>query len=59
MSPSLNYSAPELVNAVKCDTYADIFSLGMLAFALFNDYHPLFDNKDLLDAFKANMDKVG
>lgn len=58
MSPSLNYSAPELVHGVKCDSYADIFSIGMLAFALFNDYRPLFDNKDLLDAFKTNLDKV-
>lgn len=58
MSPSLNYSAPELVQGVKADNYADIFSVGMLAFALFNDYRPLFDNKDLLDAFKTNIDKV-
>uniref|UniRef100_A0AC35EST8 Protein kinase domain-containing protein n=1 Tax=Panagrolaimus sp. PS1159 TaxID=55785 RepID=A0AC35EST8_9BILA len=58
MNPSLNYSAPELVHGVKADNYADIFSVGMLAFALFNDYRPLFDNKDLLDAFKTNIDKL-
>ncbi|KAE9551318.1 hypothetical protein FO519_005469 [Halicephalobus sp. NKZ332] len=58
MSPSLNYSAPELVNGVKCDTYADIFSLGILGYALFNDYHPLFDHKDLMESYKTNMDKL-
>lgn len=58
MSPSLNYSAPEFVNGVKCDTYADIFSLGILGYALFNDYAPLFDHKDLMESYRTNMDKL-
>lgn len=58
MNPDLNYAAPELVSGVKCDTYADIFSLGVLSFSLFNDYKPLFSNKSLLDEYKRNVEKV-
>lgn len=58
MNPDLDYSAPELVNAIKCDVYADIYSIGLLSYALFNDYKPIFENKSILDNFNKNAEKV-
>lgn len=59
MSPELDFAAPELVNGVKCDTYADIFSIGMLAYAVFNEYKPLFESKGHTDGYEKNVAKVG
>lgn len=58
LNPQLDYASPELVQGVKCDTYADIFSLGVLTCTLFNDNKPLFENKGLLDEYKKNVNKV-
>lgn len=58
MNPELDYSAPELVTAVKVDVYADMYSIGVLAFSVFNDYKPIFENKNMLDNFNKNIDKL-
>lgn len=58
MNPELNYAAPEFVQGVKCDTFADIFSLGLLAYSIFNNNHLLIESSDLLDNYKKSIEKV-
>uniref|UniRef100_A0A915EKZ7 Protein kinase domain-containing protein n=1 Tax=Ditylenchus dipsaci TaxID=166011 RepID=A0A915EKZ7_9BILA len=58
MNPELNFAAPEVVQGIKCDVYADMFSLGVLAYSVFNNNKPIFDSKGLLDCYKKNIDKV-
>ncbi|KAI1724523.1 protein kinase domain-containing protein [Ditylenchus destructor] len=58
MNPDLNYAAPEMVEGAKCDVFADMYSLGVLSYALFNDSQPIFDNKSMLDTYRSNIDKL-
>uniref|UniRef100_A0A7E4V891 Protein kinase domain-containing protein n=1 Tax=Panagrellus redivivus TaxID=6233 RepID=A0A7E4V891_PANRE len=58
LHPVLDYSAPEFVDATKCDHFADIFSLGILSFAIFNGYRPIYSSGDVLDAYEKNCEKL-
>lgn len=58
MQPSLDYSAPELINGSKCDIYVDVFSLGLLSATFFNSYKPILATKGLLDTYKNKVDAM-
>lgn len=58
MNPELDYAAPEFVQSVKCDTFADIFSFGALTYAIFNDNNSIIQSSDLLDPYKKSVEKV-
>jgi hypothetical protein len=58
--PDFDFLAPEYSydpDAVKLSTSADMFSLGMLAFTLYNT-KPLFDNNASWVVFKKNCHEV-
>lgn len=56
--PLLDYLAPEYVIGGRCDPYSDMFSLGILAVTVFNKGKQPFDNKNSLDTFRKNANKV-
>lgn len=58
VQPLLDYLAPEYVVGGRCDPYADIFSLGILTLTVFNKGKQPFDNKNSLDCFRKNVEKV-
>ncbi|MFH4975121.1 hypothetical protein AB6A40_001830 [Gnathostoma spinigerum] len=58
LQPSLNYLAPEYIVGGRCDTYADIFSLGILCVAIFNRCHPPFDHHGMLQNFRKNAEQL-
>lgn len=57
--PVLNFVAPEHFVGGKCDTSADIFSVGCLAYAVFNKGNAPFDHGNNQGTFKKNSEKVG
>jgi serine/threonine protein kinase len=58
MQPTLDFAAPELINGSKCDVYVDVFSLGMLGAALFNNCKSVLASKGLLDTYRTKTDAV-
>uniref|UniRef100_A0A0N5AAP7 Protein kinase domain-containing protein n=1 Tax=Syphacia muris TaxID=451379 RepID=A0A0N5AAP7_9BILA len=58
MQPSLDYLAPEYVIGGRCDTYADIYSLGCFIVAVFSKCKPPFDNRNTLETFRKNIEKL-
>lgn len=58
MNPELDYAAPEFVQGVKSDTFADIFSLGALTYAIFNDNNSIIKTSELYDSYKKSIEKV-
>ncbi|KAJ1356796.1 SCY1-like protein 2, partial [Parelaphostrongylus tenuis] len=56
--PNLDYLAPEYVVGGGCDSHTDIYSLGVLSYAVFNECRPPFEHKNDLDRFKRNMEKL-
>lgn len=58
VQPSLNYIAPEYIIGGRCDSYADIYSLGVLSVVIFNKGKPPFDHQNMLDIFRRNIEKV-
>ncbi|KAJ1369323.1 SCY1-like protein 2 [Parelaphostrongylus tenuis] len=56
--PNLDYLAPEYVVGGGCDSHSDIYSLGVLSYAVFNECRPPFEHKNDLDRFKKNMEKL-
>jgi len=59
MNPEMDYAAPELVFDGKFDTYADVYSYGVLAYALFNENKPVARCAGSIDTFRRLVDKVG
>ncbi|KAK2168101.1 hypothetical protein LSH36_20g02000 [Paralvinella palmiformis] len=52
--PNLDYLAPEYAVTQSCDTSADLFSLGMLMYAIFNGGKTLYDCRGEWNTFKQN-----
>lgn len=58
VQPLLDYLAPEYVIGGRCDPYADMFSFGIMALTVFNGGKQPFDNRNSLDNFRRNTEKV-
>jgi len=55
----LDYLAPEYILSKTCDTPSDIYSFGMLSYAMYNGGRALFENNNNMLAFKQNVEQVG
>ncbi|VDM08858.1 unnamed protein product [Wuchereria bancrofti] len=58
VQPLLDYLAPEYVIGGRCDPYADIFSFGIMTLTVFNKGKQPFDNRNSLDNFRKNTEKL-
>ncbi|VDK70874.1 unnamed protein product [Onchocerca ochengi] len=58
IQPLLDYLAPEYIIGGRCDPYADIFSFGIMALTVFNRGKQPFDNRNSLDNFRKNTEKL-
>ncbi|VDK84604.1 unnamed protein product [Litomosoides sigmodontis] len=58
VQPLLDYLAPEYVIGGRCDPYADMFSFGIMALTVFNGGKQPFDNRNSLDNFRRNAEKL-
>uniref|UniRef100_A0A0A9XT86 SCY1-like protein 2 n=1 Tax=Lygus hesperus TaxID=30085 RepID=A0A0A9XT86_LYGHE len=56
-SPNWDYLAPECGLTESISTASDMFSLGMLIFAIYNSGKPLFSNRNW-EEYKTNMGKL-
>ncbi|XP_019850121.1 PREDICTED: SCY1-like protein 2 isoform X2 [Amphimedon queenslandica] len=56
LHPTLNYLAPEVVLSNTVNEKCDLYSFGMLIFAIYNSGKPLFDCKDNLRTYKQNIE---
>ncbi|XP_013786598.1 SCY1-like protein 2 isoform X1 [Limulus polyphemus] len=56
--PNLDYVAPEYVLTLKCDTASDMFSLGMMVYAVFNNGSPIYNNCGNLSTLKKHAKKL-
>ncbi|CAH1256604.1 SCYL2 [Branchiostoma lanceolatum] len=56
---TLNYHAPEYVLQCSCDTPGDLFSLGMLFYAIFNQGKTIMDCGSSLPTYKRNIEQLG
>ena len=57
--PNLNYLAPEYALTMQCDISSDMYSLGILLYAVFNNGKPLYNCRNELSAFRKNSEEVG
>ena len=58
VQPTLNYLAPENILSASCDISSDMFSLGVLFYAIFNNGKPLLDCRGEFSEFKQNCKRV-
>ena len=58
IQPSLDYLAPEFTLSMSCDTASDMFSLGVLFYAVFNSGQTIYKCSDQFSAFKKNISQV-
>ncbi|VBB31519.1 unnamed protein product [Acanthocheilonema viteae] len=58
VQPLLDYLAPEYVIGGRCDPYADIFSFGIMVLTIFSGGKQPFDNRNSLDNFRKNTEKL-
>ncbi|KAK0404168.1 hypothetical protein QR680_017321 [Steinernema hermaphroditum] len=58
VQPMLDYVAPEFIVGGRCDMYADMYSLGVLAFAVFNRCRSPFAHDNNLDKFRKNVEQL-
>lgn len=56
--PKMNYLAPEYALTSACDTASDMFSIGVLLYALYNTGQPLLDSMNDWSKFKKNVSQV-
>jgi len=56
--PRLNYLAPEYVLTASCDTTSDMFSLGVLIFAIHSGGRTVHESLDDWTTFKRNIEDV-
>ncbi|XP_076044582.1 SCY1-like protein 2 isoform X2 [Oratosquilla oratoria] len=52
--PNLDYLSPEYALTHTLDPSADMFSLGVVIYSIFNDGHPIFHNSQNFSTFKRN-----
>lgn len=59
--PNPEYLAPEYILSVSCDSASDMYSLGVVVHAVFNEGKPVFQvNKhDIFKSFSRQLDQVG
>ena len=58
MAPSLEYLAPEYVLSNSCNEHSDMYSYGMLSFAIYNGGKPLFECHNNTLTYKHNIELV-
>lgn len=56
--PKLNYLAPEYAMTASCDTASDMFSVGILIYAIHNNGKPVFESLSDWNTFKKNVDEL-
>ncbi|XP_033880579.3 SCY1-like protein 2 isoform X1 [Acipenser ruthenus] len=58
--PNPEYLAPEYILSVSCDTASDMYSLGVVVYAVFNEGKPIFDvNKHgIFKSFSKQLDQL-
>ncbi|MBN3276139.1 SCYL2 protein, partial [Polyodon spathula] len=58
--PNPQYLAPEYILSVSCDTASDMYSLGVIVYAVFNEGKPIFDvNKHgIFKSFSKQLDQL-
>ncbi|KAL3098010.1 hypothetical protein niasHT_027555 [Heterodera trifolii] len=58
LCPDLDFVSPELAEGTRCDTFVDIFSLGVLSFAAFNNGKALFERNNSFRLHRENLKKL-
>ena len=58
IQPDLDFLAPEQILSRSLDTSADLFSLGMLLYSVFNEGKTLFECKEQFSKYKENITEV-
>ncbi|XP_077450185.1 SCY1-like protein 2 isoform X2 [Stigmatopora argus] len=58
--PNPEYLAPEYILSVSCDTASDMYSLGVVAHAVFNEGKPVFavNKHDIFKSFSRQLDQL-
>ncbi|XP_046552388.1 SCY1-like protein 2 isoform X3 [Haliotis rubra] len=56
--PHLDYLAPEYALTMMCSLASDMYSIGVLIYALFNNGKPLFECRTQLSTFKKNAEEL-
>ena len=56
---NLDYLAPEYIVSTSCDTASDMFSVGILFYAVYNKGKTLFECRSELAVFRRNVNEVG
>ncbi|XP_032815884.2 SCY1-like protein 2 [Petromyzon marinus] len=59
--PRIEFLAPEYILSVSCDVASDMYSLGMLMYAVFNKGQPIFQmdgTHDMFKSFSRHLDKL-
>ena len=56
--PNLNYLAPEYALTASCDAASDLYSVGMLFYAVCNNGHTLYDCHGQYSSFKRSVTEV-
>jgi SCY1-like protein 2 len=59
LNPLLDYLAPEYALSTKCDCSSDMFSYGMLFYAVYNSGKPFYRCDGNFNTFAKNCDEVG
>ncbi|KAJ3125212.1 hypothetical protein HK098_000523 [Nowakowskiella sp. JEL0407] len=57
-SPTLDYLAPECVLDDQCDTYSDIWSLGCLIYAIFNNARSPIECHDNMHSYRDKVERI-
>ena len=57
-NPSLDFLAPEYILSKSCNEKSDVFSFGMLCYAVYNGGRPLCSSLNNLLSFKQNVETV-
>ncbi|XP_060633234.2 SCY1-like protein 2 [Anolis sagrei] len=58
--PNPEYLAPEYILAVSCETASDMYSLGAVMYAVFNNGKPVFEvnKQDIYKSFSRQLDQL-
>ncbi|KXJ26994.1 SCY1-like protein 2 [Exaiptasia diaphana] len=56
--PDLNYAAPEYILSRSCDVSSDMYSLGVLIYAIFNKGQTPYSCDNNMAAFKRNVEQM-
>ncbi|XP_043564696.1 SCY1-like protein 2 isoform X3 [Chiloscyllium plagiosum] len=58
--PNPEYVAPEYILSVSCDLASDMYSLGAVMFAVFNNGKPIFEvnKQDIFKSFSRQLDQL-